>query len=275
MTRGVYALAQAVAEAAQTPACQHALMVSAHLKLNPGLVASHHSAARIHAVDLLSGPGLPELPGITLTGKPSSGSFSARSGARVFRAALPPEHVTTRFGARVTTPARTVADLARSCSFAAAIVTADSAIHRTKTSKPEIGKVLEFCAGWPGVARALRAVDFSSGLAESPLESVTRVVIHEAGLPAPKLQVTLLGPLEAFWEYRVDFLWREQHTILEVDGNLKYDEPTAARRQLTRDRLLREAGYEVVHATWAEVVFRPQRVIERIRTAFARAGSRS
>jgi hypothetical protein len=271
MMRGVYALAEVVADTAGMPDRRHALAVSAHLKLNPLLVASHQSAARIHRLDLLSGPGLPDLAGITLTRKPSDRSFSARSQAQVHRAAIPSGHVMTRFGVRVTTPARTVADLARTCSFAAAVVTADSAIRKTRTSKTQIRNVLERCTGWPGAACASRVVDFSSGLAESPLESVARVVIHEAGLPPPRLQVTLHGPLEAFWEYRVDFLWREQRTILEVDGNLKYDDPTAARRQLKRDRLLREADYEVVHATWEELIFQPQRVIDRIRAAFARA----
>jgi very-short-patch-repair endonuclease len=37
---------------------------------------------------------------------------------------------------------------------------------------------------------------------------------------------------------------------------------------LKRDRLLREAGYKLVHVTWAEVLHQPQRVVDRILGAF-------
>ena len=41
-------------------------------------------------------------------------------------------------------------------------------------------------------------------------------------------------------------------------------------KELGRDRLLREAGYEVVHFTWEELFTEPERVIKRIRDAFIR-----
>jgi len=42
-----------------------------------------------------------------------------------------------------------------------------------------------------------------------------------------------------------------------------------AREQIRRDIRLREAGYKVVHFTWAELFSDPARVIARIRQAFA------
>ena len=69
-------------------------------------------------------------------------------------------------------------------------------------------------------------------------------------------------------EYKVDFLWRDRKTVAEADGLMKYDSGQTAIRQLQRDRLLREAGYQVVHVTWKELFERPERVIDRILTAF-------
>ena len=52
---------------------------------------------------------------------------------------------------------------------------------------------------------------------------------------------------------------REQSSLVEAIAALK------------RDRLLREAGYEVIHFTWQELLGDPARVADRIRTAFDRA----
>jgi very-short-patch-repair endonuclease len=40
---------------------------------------------------------------------------------------------------------------------------------------------------------------------------------------------------------------------------------------LRRDSRLRDAGFEVVHFTWAEIFYEPERVIARILAAFDRA----
>ena len=59
--------------------------------------------------------------------------------------------------------------------------------------------------------------------------------------------------------------------IAEADGLLKYDDGARAIAELKRDRLLREAGYEVIHFTWQELFGDPARVAGRITRAFERA----
>jgi very-short-patch-repair endonuclease len=270
---GVFALSETVADAARDPASEHALVVSAHLLQSPGLVASHHSAARIHHIELISGPGLPPLPGVTLTRALKVQSRSARGGTRVYRAGLPASHVTTRCKVPVTTPERTIADLARCDDFLRAVAAADSALRRRKVSKSKVHAILDECSRWPGASGAQRVIDFASGLAESPLESAARVIFHESGLPPPRLQGQVWGLGDLLFEYRADFLWDDQRTIVETDGALKYEDPGRARQQLRRDRLLREAGYEVVHVTWDELFFHTVRVIARIRDSFNRSAA--
>ncbi len=265
---GAYATAGIVAEAAENPALSHALHVAgARCRIHGG-VASHHSAALMRGFSLLNEP--PDGT-VTLTVPPGTrtGPYG-RAGVIRHTAELPGTQVTTLFGVPVTAPGRTVVDIARTSPFMDGVVVADQAIHNSWTSKADLNHIVTSCTGWPGIGQARRVVEFANGLAESVFESCARVIFHEHGLPPPKLQVKLYG------EYgneiaRVDFFWGAYGVVAESDGLLKYKGGEVAIAELRRDRLLREAGFEVVHFTWEELFAKPERVIARIREAFARA----
>lgn len=197
----------------------------------------------------------------------SPGSRSPRPGIRLHTASLPAGHVIVRDGVRLTSAARTVIDLARLSSFRAGVVAADSALHSKLTTISDLEAMLADCSGWPGITRARKAVAFSDERSESVLESLSRVVFHEQGLPPPELQVWVGDDMA---RGRVDFLWRQFRTVGEADGALKYNRPAAARAQLHRDARLREAGFEVVHFTWEQVLWVPHQVAASIRAAFER-----
>ncbi len=163
----------------------------------------------------------------------------------------------------MTTAARTVVDLARELDFRAGVVAADSALHRKLTAKEELRAVLATCSQWRGIQRAREVVEFADPRAESPLESIARVVFRDCGLPPPDLQVWLGGVAEPIG--RVDFYWTKYRTIAEVDGDMKYKDPRRAKAQLKRDALLRSDGYEVVHFDWQEVTSSPDYVAATIR----------
>jgi hypothetical protein len=271
LSRGVYAPTAQAAAVAGDIRGQNALRVAACLATaGPGSVASHGSAAIIHGLDLLERDGHPAAAAPSVTRPPGGdGSRSGRSGVCVHAAALPPSHVTVAGCVAVTSVARTVVDVSRVSSFRAGVVVADSALRRRLTSKPEIQAVITECARWPGIGTARQVLAFSDPRSESALESLSRVVFHELGLPAPDLQVWV-GSAAAMIG-RSDFLWREHRTIAEADGALKYADPSRARAQLKRDTLLREAGFEVVHFTWEEIFNSPAEVVARIWAAFRRA----
>ena len=266
--RGAYATRAVLASATRDPGLRHALDVAAVRALRGQAgVASHQSAATMFGLRLLTTP--PEGT-VTLTVPPGErkGGYE-RFGVTCHMANLPADHVTKRYGLPITTAARTVIDIARTSPFTDAVVVADSALYERHTSKTELGRVLARCAQWPGSTEAKAVVDFASGLAESALESCARVVFREQGLPPPELQVNVIGARGTLIA-RVDFMWRKYRVIAEADGLLKYDSGQTAIRELARDRLLREEGYEVVHFTWKELFTEPERVIKRIRDAFSR-----
>lgn len=266
---GAYATAEAIAESEGDDARVHALRAAAAIARvdRTACVASHESAALVHSLNLLRHPDT----AVTLTQEPDE-RMRARKTAdlRIHAAHLPACDIQERYGIRVTAPARTVVDLARTLPFMDAVVVADDAIHKLRANKPKLHQILSGCTGWPGAASAARVIDFSNGFAESPLESAARVKFDEWGLPAPELQVSIsVGDGNYFV---ADFCWPEYQTIAETDGMLKYDQadnPNAMRRQFRRDRLLRDRGYKVVHITWDELFNHPEVVLARIRKAFA------
>lgn len=263
---GVYATKRAVIAAEGNQRRAQTLQVAAVVAaVGRDTVASHHSAAAIHGLDLLNQPQ--QL--VTLTRSPQRPSNRPRSDGILFHMAdLPAEHVTKVFGIRVTTVSRTVVDLARTSPFKAAVVAADSALRADKTTKAELAHVCAECSQWPGVRQAQQVVAFADQRAESVLESCARVVFHELGLEPPDLQVTVHGEGFAF---RVDFCWSQHGTIAEADGLAKLTSRNDILAQFRRDRLLRDAGYKVAHFTWRELFETPDAVVARVRAAFAAA----
>jgi hypothetical protein len=266
--RGVYARSALVGGIARDPLGEQVLRAAAALAVaKPGVaVASHQSAAAIHGLDQLGR----QPPGATVTHRPGAGSGTRRPGVRVHVAALPSGHMTVRSGVRVTSVARTVVDLARSSSFRAGVVVADSALRGKQVSKDELRAVVADCARWPGIRQASLVVEFSDGLSESALESISRVAFRDHGIPAPELQVAVGGDNGVVG--RADFLWRRYGTIGEADGAIKYANTDRAIAQLRRDAALRAAGFQVVHFTWQEIVKTPGQVAASIREAFRRGG---
>jgi predicted transcriptional regulator of viral defense system len=265
---GFYATKEILARAADDASLAHAIKAAAicATSVRDG-VASHHSAARMHGIELLY-PPQENVVAITVPPGRQAGRHGATDVVR-HAARLPDGHVEKLYGLPVTTVARTVADIARTSTFMEGVVAADSALHQKLTLKQEIRAVLQDCGRWPGVDMARRVTEFAEWVPESVLESCGRVVFRERGLPDPQLQVPLLGRNGTFTA-RVDFCWHEFGTIVEADGMAKYKTQDDLDAQYHRDRRLQDAGWEVVHFSWMELFSDPELVIARIRAAFER-----
>lgn len=266
---GVYARISVGGAPAVGPAHEVLLLAAALAVTGSRSVGSHQTAATVHGLSL---PGSPSARLIHVTRAPGDrGSRTRRRpGVLVHNAALSVGDVVVKQGVPVTSAGRTVVDLARTVPFAEGVAVADSALRDKTTTRGELETVLARCVRWPGIQRARQVVAFADPLAESVLESISRVAFHEHGLPPPELQVWVGDEDEIAG--RVDFLWRQHRTIAEADGAIKYTGPAKALAQLNRDTRLREAGFEVVHFTWPEITRVPGQVADAIRAAFRRGG---
>jgi hypothetical protein len=236
---------------------------SAVALVRPGHTISHENAAAIHGLPLLSDPSRPRLTvGV--------GNGGGQTDALIHAAGLWPEEIETWFGAPVTTPARTVVDVARNCGIKAGLVMADAALADNLASAGDLGAAVERATHWPGIRAARRAVELASPFAESPLESLSRLLIIDAGLPVPGLQKWI--KTHRGW-YRVDGLWPDRAVILEVDGLKKYrDDDGALAEEKLRQEALERAGYRVVRVTWDDVVHHPELTVFRIADALRQGG---
>lgn len=266
--RGVYVESRLLEACAGDSSWRHAIdIAAAAVSLHTDAVGSHHSAARVHRMEMLRTP-----EGVSLTRPRGPGPTRPMSGeVRVRCARLPAGHVSERYGVGVTSPARTVVDLARTFPFRDGVVLADSALRATGISRADLVKIIDESSCAPGIRTAREVVAFADALAESVLESVSRVVFAEHGLPPPQRQV-VLGEGERIG--RVDFYWAEYGVVGEADGMIKYADQQALQAEKERQERLENAGFIVVRFTWDDVVRHPERTVTRIRRAFVRATRR-
>ncbi|HZO79090.1 MAG TPA: DUF559 domain-containing protein [Solirubrobacteraceae bacterium] len=72
--------------------------------------------------------------------------------------------------------------------------------------------------------------------------------------------------------YRVDFLWREQRVVFEIDGYGFHTGRRAFDRDRRKDLVLRQAGYDPNRVSRDQVKYEPMIVLAHVAGALARAG---
>jgi hypothetical protein len=237
-------------------------VAAAVLRLGGEAVVSHETAAELWGIPMLGRATAT----VHLTRPRRRTGTDRLPGVRVHHAAIPAAHRTVHRGIPVTTPARTVIDLARAARFRAGVVAADGALRLRRCTGDELRAVAADCAGWPGVRTARRVAGFADPRAANPLESISRAAFHEWGLPRPQLQVQMRS-LDI-----VDFLWEAYGVVGEADGMGKYDDPAALRMEKLRQERLERDGFTVVRWTWDEAYRRPDALAFRAGGVLARRG---
>ena len=185
------------------------------------------------------------------------------------RATLASDDLSSLAGWPVLHPARTVMDVAREHGVHAGVVAADFALHEQLVNLRGLETAFEQCRQWPGRKAARATMLTADGVAESPLESLSRLQMVASGLPRPRLQAEICD------EYgrsvaRVDFYWEDFGVVGESDGNLKYERGARAIvEEKARHKELEELGLVVVRWGWADL-FPFDKVARRLRAAYVR-----
>jgi len=202
--------------------------------------------------------------------RPSGAWQPRREISHVYRRILRDEEVVELQGRRVTSPARTFADCARTWSFADALALGDEALRRGLMQIDEVTAIAKKMHRLKGLAAAKRVIPLLDARSESPQESRVRAHIIEAGLPLPVPNQRILDEHGGFVAIG-DLVYDEWLIVIEYDG-AHHRDPLRQAKDATRRTRLREIGFYVVELT-ADDVRWPQRTVQKVRRALESRGA--
>jgi very-short-patch-repair endonuclease len=168
---------------------------------------------------------------------PSTAGIRKRHGIILHRSStLLPCHCTRHDGIPVTTPTRTLADLRPLLSPARF----SAALREAEFLKLPIDE------------------EFDSDRTRTDLEQAMLAICRRHRLPRPEVNVKID-------RYVVDFLWRDQSLVVEVDGWEAHKTRSAFEEDRARDARLAVLGYEVLRFTWRQLTRDRAAVAKKIR----------
>jgi hypothetical protein len=178
------------------------------------------------------------------------------------------DEVTVIDGLPVTTVARTAFDLGRHQTGWRGVARLDALASVTGVTAGQVLTLAERYRGARGVRRLKVALSSMNAGAQSPKETWLRLLLIDAGLPAPQTQILVhngdfypLAYLDLGWE---DFL-----VAVEYDG----DHHRSQRRQYVKDisrlAMLERRGWIVVRVIAED---HPNDIVDRVVAALSRRG---
>lgn len=190
------------------------------------------------------------------------------NGIRVHRRALDPRDVRTHDGIRVTTPARTILDVAATMPSAGLRRMVRQAQAERRVNVRQLLEVLSRHRGHRGAAKLRAVIVDGPAPTRSILEDHMLDLIASAGIERPEINSRLDVDGRRI---EPDMLWRRQRVVVECDGRRWHSSSLARAHDGARQALLEAHGYRVLRITWEQVVNHPQQTIARVRTALAAA----
>ena len=210
--------------------------MAAVLAAGPGAVLSHQSAAALWNLRATSKTRID----VTTPHK-----LRPRKGLHPHCAVLPHDERTVHEGIPVTTPARTLLDLAGVINRQAL----DRALNEAEIQRlPSPATLLDRYPRNRGTKtlRTLLLTSRRSTPTRSELEDRFLTFIDDHCLPTPETNTIIEG-------YEVDATWRDARLIVELDGFATHGTRRAFERDRERDRRLQAAGWRVIRLTWRQL----------------------
>jgi very-short-patch-repair endonuclease len=216
--RGVYAVGH-------RPPSPHAKAIAAVLACGPDAALSHGSAAALWRIL----PRWPSTPHVTAPRE------RERPGIHVHRS----RHIdtTVHYGIRVTTPARTLVDLADVLTPKQLTRAVNEAQVLRLTTPQELTTLL---TRYPG--RRTSQLTPEQGATRSHLEDRFVRFLKRHHLPLPELNQQIAG-------HEVDAVYREQKLVIELDSRQFHTTPSAFEQDRDRDADLLNAGFSTLRIT--------------------------
>jgi very-short-patch-repair endonuclease len=197
---------------------------------------------------------------------PGGSGMAERPGMRVHTSTiLRPQDASTFRGIPVTSPARTVFDLASHLGPAALKAAVRQAVRLDLATLEDLAELAPIGHRERRAGRLRRVLDGyipREELTQSELEARFVELCARRHLPMPQMQ-------RRAGRYRSDFVWEEFRVVVETDGRRDHATVLGMADDRAKDRALVAAGYVVLRFTWAEVVNDPATVARELKAIFA------
>jgi very-short-patch-repair endonuclease len=213
----------------------------------PSAALSHESAAGLWAI-------LPRCPAMIHVSVPAR-VLRRPPGIRVHRRSrLDPPDLTRHRGIPVTTPIRTLVDLATRLGRGALEAAINEADKLNLVDPEGLRSALDALAGQRGVPALRATLDRRTfTLTDSELERRFLPIARRARLAKPQTQKLVNG-------FRVDFYWPDLGLVVETDGLRYHRTPAEQARDRTRDQAHAAAGLTPLRFTRAQVRYESEHV---------------
>jgi hypothetical protein len=227
--------------------------MAALLACGPGAGLSHRSAAALYRIGEereldRSGERLIEIT-VRRRGEHHRPGIRVRS-----RPSLPRQDVGTFAGTPVTSPVRTLIDLATELPPNRLERAINEADKRDLIDPDELRKALDWRGGEPGVRRLRLVLDkHTFRLSDDELELLFRPLAAAAGLPTPLTK-------QIVDRFEVDFFWPDLGLVVETDGWRYHRTPSAQTRAALRDQTHTAAGLTPLRFSHWQVKYDPAHV---------------
>ena len=183
---------------------------------------------------------------------------------------LDPAHILDFEGLRVTSPERTIIDLAAVLTERRLARVVDNGLAAGRLDLDILQDLFTQLArrGKPGTTKLRKILEARGGdfvAPESELERLLVLVIEEAAIAPPvrQFKAPWLGPVNG----RVDLAYPDRRLLIEGDSRRWHTLAEAFETDRLRDNAAQLAGWRILRFTWAEITRNPERVVSTIRRA--------
>ena len=175
-------------------------------------------------------------------------------------------------GMTCTTPARTAYDLGRRLIGETAIIRVDALLNATNVSVEQVGLIARRYPGARGMRQLRTTLARVDGGAESPQETRLRLLLVESGLPRPVTQIPVKNGYGRVVR-RIDMGYPECKVGVEYDGEQHFTNPSDYANDIERLEFLADRGWTIVRVSARQLRCERPQIVNRVRTARARAGA--
>jgi hypothetical protein len=174
-------------------------------------------------------------------------------------------------GIVVTTPARTVFDMARRLTVDDGVQRIDALMNATGVTVDAVEEMIGSHPGVRGLRRLRETLALVDGGAESPYESMTRLLLIRAGFPPPETQIQVFDD-DGLLFARLDMGWRQWRVGVDFEGAHHWSDPRQRSWDIERYAGLPDLGWQDVRLTSGILHNRPQSFLDRVGAALISRG---